>query len=449
MKALIAVAAVVVLAGVGLATFLFVRSGSSTRVAGNSGAAPTQPSAPTAAAVEAPAPAESKAAAPSQAAAVAEAVESSASGAGPKTLFPEAAVPPGPGQSAPAQSAAPPVEQPAPPAQASALAQAAPVPEVVTPAPQAPRRATASEAAAPKEAAPKPAAPKEPPPKEGTTEWFVYQGKALLVAGKYQPALQQFAEALKKDRNNADAWHGSGLCYQYMGERNTALERLERAATLYKPPNRAAVFNAAAANLRDNPMRTAKLVKDYLSLDGVPPDEPLHTLMGKALFSVNRQGRQNKTFAEAEAFYFDYSTKLEATRDDGRKRWGGEWVPAAEATAKWSRYRTRREAAERLRAEVDRATKQKKDTWERWLDQKNGMRLRSSAEKREAQQNYERAAKGEIALREQLQRAEAEFNSTEKPPLPQLFKPAPMDETAPPAPATGGQPTLPGQSVFQ
>lgn len=316
------------------------------------------------------------------------------------------------------EQATPPVPRTEPPAVSPARQEHSPV-----------RDSQSASPAAPTDAAAPVSAPVIPPP-EGTTDWFVFKGKGLLAQGKYQPALQQFAEAIRKDRNNPDAWHGSAICYQYLGERGTALDRLEKATALYKPPNRAVIFNVAGANLRDNPMRAAKHVRDYLSRDEVPLDEQLHTVLGKALFSVNRQGRLHPAYAEAEAFFFEYAARLDASRTDGRRRWGGEWVPGAQAAEKWARYRSGRDTTERLRREVDRATKQKKDTWERLLDQQTGMRLRSTVEQREAKRAYEQAASREIALREQLQRAETEFNSVEKPPFPQLLRPLPIDAGA-------------------
>jgi len=269
------------------------------------------------------------------------------------------------------------------------------------------------------------------PPPDGTTERLVYDGRALLAQGKYPQALEAFNQALKKDRNNPDAWHGSGLCYQGMGSRDLAIERLEKAVTLYDPPSRAAVYNAAAANLRDNPMRAAKMVKDYLARDPDGHDEAMHTLLGRALFAVSRQGRLNKLYAEVHDFYFAYNEKINAARTDGRKRWGSDWVSGPEATERWNRYRTRQQNVENLRTIVDHDTKAKKDAWDRFNDMRNAMRLVGEVEMRQSRERYEAAAKQEIASRQQLKAAEVEFNSTERPPFPQIVKPVPMDPMSP------------------
>ena len=344
-------------------------------------------------------------------------------------LFPPAELSPSPSPSpAPAVSAIPAT----PPAEKPVAPREEPGSDLT-----ARRGATATpDAAAPAPApAPSPApAPAPVLPPEGTAAWHVHKGRELLALAKYPAALEQFNAALKKDRNSADAWHGAGLANQNMGDRNAALERLEKAATLYDPPSRAAVYNCAVANLRENPMRAAKMVKEFLSREGAAPDEQMHTLMGRALFSVNRQGRLNKVWVEAQEFYFAYNEQLEATRTDGRKRWGGEWVTGRDATAKWDRYRSRQQAVETLRTAVDRATKAKKDAWDKLYDQRTGMRLIGDKEQREGQQRYEHAAKQEITLRQQLKTAETEFNSAEKPPFPQLVKFVPMDPPRPPSP---------------
>ena len=453
-----AAAAAVVVGGLAFGIYAFTRSRPSDAVAQKTAAGPRPPSAfalpddtrPRTAAGPNPDPAAS--AAPDRA-------------NGTKTLFPEAtlAETPAPApapEPAPTAKAAPVDPAPLPPVASPGVAQAS---TAEPPQPQSPhaksgpsdvappaRRPTVAEIlsaanrnppadttgpgaapgnarnAAPAAQAPAPA----PPPPQGTAAWHVYKGKELLAQNKSQPAMDQFAAAMKLDRNNPDAWHGAGLCLQNMGDRNAALERLEKAASLYNPPNRAAVFNVAVANLRDNPMRSAKLVKDYLAREDTAPDEKLHDLLGRAVFAVNRQGQKHLAYKDAEKFYYEYNEKLESGRADGRRRWGEAWVPASEAAQKWNRFRSRRENVERLRVEVDQATKRKEVAWGKLYDQRTGMRLYTDREKQEVRERYEEAAKAEIAIRQQLQAAEKEYASAEKPPLPQVVKPVAMDAVA-------------------
>jgi len=421
-------AAVVVFGAVGVGTYFLVRSRTNRTVAVASQSAPRVADAT---APEVAARASKPEAAPQPVPPTADAGEPRATG--PSTLFP---TPDPTGASAPTANATPLTASaslaPSPPSVAIATTQsAAPFTGATAVAPDV-RKPTppAGNPDAKINTTPAPAAAPAVPP-EGTTERFVYDGRALLAQGKFQQGLDLFNQALKQERNNADAWHGSGLCYQGLGNRDVAVERLEKAVTLYDPPSRAAVYNCAAANLRDNPMRAAKLVKDYLARDPGGQDEAMHTLLGRAMFGANRQARQNKYYAEVQEFYFGYMEKVNATRTDGRKRWGGEWVPGPVATERWNRYRGLWQNVEKLRVVVDHDTKAKTDAWDRFNDLRNAFRLKGEVELKQAKDRYEAAAKQEIASRQQLKAAEAEFNSAEKPPFPQIVKPIPMDPMSP------------------
>jgi hypothetical protein len=423
-KIIVAVAAVVVIGGLSVAALMFMNSRKGSDVATTARPDPAaeqppsvQPPPPPSPTLEQLMPSEAAEAAP----------------VGEAGLFPDATSDAGTNAADPAATAATePVATadflPASPRPAPDLSNTTP-----TEVPAAPGSTKPVAPASANAVAPAPAPAPAPPPPEGTAAWHVYQGKALLAQGKSQPALEQFATAMKMDRNNADAFHGAGLCYQNMGDRNLAVERLEKANTLYQPPSRAAVFNLGVALLRDNPMRASKLVMEYLSNEATPPDEPLHNLLGKAVFSVNRQGQKARLFGEVEAFYYAYNSRLESGRTDGRMRWGSEWVVARDANEKWTRFKTRKQNVERLRAEVDQATKRKKDAWDKLYDLRTGMRLYTDNEKISTNKRYEEAAKNEIAIRQQLKTAETEFSSTEKPPMPQLIKTVPMDAMIPSA----------------
>jgi hypothetical protein len=251
-----------------------------------------------------------------------------------------------------------------------------------------------------------------------------------LAQGKARAALVEFADAARLDRNCADAFHGSGLAYALLGDSKLSIERLEKAVSLYEPPNRAAVFNLAAAHLKNNPMRAAKVARDYLARPDSPNDEQMHNLMGAALWRVDSQGRQNRAFTDAENFYFAYNARLETARTDERKRWGSEWVSASEATRKWTDYKGRRQTVERLRIEHGRAAKAGKDAHNKVYEQATALKLHSDMEKKRVRQNYEMAVKRVDAVRQQLQKAEQEFAYAEKPPLPLVVPFVPMEPVA-------------------
>jgi hypothetical protein len=106
-------------------------------------------------------------------------------------------------------------------------------------------------------------------------------------------------------------------------------------------------------------------------------------------------------------------------------------VPGPVATERWNRYRGLQQNVEKLRVVVDHDTKAKTDAWDRFNDMRNAFRLVGEVEMKQSRERYEAAAKQEIASRQHLKAAEAEFNSVEKPPFPQIVKPIPMDPMSP------------------
>jgi hypothetical protein len=273
-----------------------------------------------------------------------------------------------------------------------------------------------------------PAAPPEPP--KGTAQWHVHRGRELLTQGKARASIEEFGDAARLDKDCADAFHGIGLAYAQLGDTKLSIERLEKAVSLYDPPNRAAVYNLAAAHLKNNPMRAAKLARDYLSRPDSQNDEEMHNLMGAALWRVDAQGRQNRAFTEAENFYFAYNARLETGRPDERKRWGTEWVSAPEAARKWNDYKGKRQNVERLRLLHGRAAKAAKDAHNKVYEYASDLKLHSEMEKKRVRQNYERAVKQVDDLRQKVLKAEQEFAYAEKPPLPQVVPLVPMDPVA-------------------
>ena len=302
---------------------------------------------------------------------------------------------------------APPIEQPAP--------QPSPSPSPVAVQPPRPEPAA-------------PPAPKEPP--KGTAQYHVHRGRELLAQGKARASIEEFGDAARLDKDCADAFHGIGLAYAHLGDQKLAIERLEKAVSLYDPPNRAAVYNLAAAHLKNNPMRAAKLAKDYLARPDAANDEQIHNLLGAALWRVDAQGRQNRAFTDAESFYFAYNARLETGRPDERKRWGTEWVSAPDAARKWNDYKAKRQNVERLNLLHGRAAKAAKDAYNKVYEYASDLKLHSEMEKKRVRENYSRAVKQVDTLRQQVLKAEQEFAYAEKPPLPQVIPFIPMDPVA-------------------
>jgi hypothetical protein len=158
-------------------------------------------------------------------------------------------------------------------------------------------------------------------------------GQQALLDGDYKKAMTAFRNALDVDRQSVLAMHGIGVTYYQMGEKIKAIEQLEK--TLTTGTNRALVHNLAVVFIKENPMRAAKHVRDYLARRDTPLDEPLQNVLGAALAAAaTTEARSGPVFAGFREFYLEYDRRLASARTDGMKRWGMQWIPGAEADAK-------------------------------------------------------------------------------------------------------------------
>ena len=158
-------------------------------------------------------------------------------------------------------------------------------------------------------------------------------GQRALLEGDYQNAMSAFRNALDIDRKSVLAMHGVGIAFYQMGETGKAIEQLEKA--LRVEANRAVVHNLAVVFIKDNPMRAAKIVRDYLARPGTPLDEPLQNVLGSALTAASAtEARGGTVFLQLRDFYIRYDRQLASARTDGMKRWGMQWIPGPEADAK-------------------------------------------------------------------------------------------------------------------
>jgi hypothetical protein len=243
---------------------------------------------------------------------------------------------------------------------------------------------------------------------------------AQLLAGEHDSADAEFKAALKTEPKSVRAYHGRGLVALLKSRPGDAAAMMETALKNCQPglPPRSLIYNLAAAHLKTNAMRSAKLIKDYLSHPSAGLDEQMANALGAALNVADDSARNHFFYNEIRDFYLKYDQKLAIARGDGRQRWGTEWLPASQAASKWAVYRQRAEGLAALRTQVGRATLDKQRAYDNLRFMQRGMRLHSTAEKREANDKYEDSARHEISLRQQLSRAEAQMSATEAPPLP-------------------------------
>jgi hypothetical protein len=253
----------------------------------------------------------------------------------------------------------------------------------------------------------------------------IARGVSLLLAADYDSADSAFKQALALEPRNPRAFHGRGLVAYLKNKPGDAAGFMETALknSPGAPSPRVLTYNLAVVHLKTNAMRGARLIKDYLAHPKVAPDEQMANALGTCLNLADDSARNHAFYNEARDFYMKYDQKLAAARGDGTARWGTRWISAAQAAAKWALYRQRAESLAETRTRVGRATLDKKKAYDNMRFMQRDMRLYSDAEKRAAREKYEAAAKNEIKLREQLQRAEAQMAATETPPLPTSLEP--------------------------
>lgn len=250
------------------------------------------------------------------------------------------------------------------------------------------------------------------------------RGRQALARERYADALDAFKDAIRLDAKSAEAFHGAGLASYYLGKPNDAVAFLEKAYALTNGAERRIAFNLAAASLKPNPMRAAKVARDYLARSPDGGDERMLDLLGAAL---NRaEDKTTGYYAEARKFYFDYQQRMASKRGDGKRRWGTEWMPASAAASRWQAYEAKASAAAALRKDAERAEQQLKREEDRAKDVLYGMMLRSEKEQRDARARLKSAVENRNRVRARLKQAESQLDAVEKPPFPTDVRPLPI-----------------------
>ncbi len=182
------------------------------------------------------------------------------------------------------------------------------------------------------------------------------QGAAALVAGDDDGAKTAFEQVLADDPANARALAGAALAHARSNSPIKARKYFDRAVAA--DPSRSTLLNAAAFHLTiDQPMRSAKLLSDWLSAHPQPLDPPMIDAFAVALSQVDSGVQRLSIFATYEKQYLELNAALEAAYP-GHKRWGTQWLDSAEAD---------RRAAERDKAQqsIDRVKRVNADLYRR------------------------------------------------------------------------------------
>lgn len=188
-----------------------------------------------------------------------------------------------------------------------------------------------------------------------TLQALLDQGQAALAAGEYKAAADAFKDVLTLDPRNVIALHGAGAAYMYLHDFAKAKEPMEKAIVANPSPDRALVMNMAVMQIAvRNPMRGAKIIKDYLTAHNKVLDEPMLNAMAIALNDADDQAKKLRLYVDCAQFYAGYNAQLEA-QVPGQKRWGVDWLPAEKVDENILAVTTKQKEADRLIPQLDDA----------------------------------------------------------------------------------------------
>jgi tetratricopeptide (TPR) repeat protein len=272
---------------------------------------------------------------------------------------------------------------------------------------------------------------------KASLEPLLKQGAEALAGGQIQAAREAFQDAFTIDPRNARAAHGLALCYLYSKDTKKAVATFDKALALAPKPDRALVLNAAAAHIADhNHARAAKLIKDYLTANTKEADEPMVNALGTALMAATPQERRNRLFTEAATFYETANKRLEAART-GYKRFGADWLPAADADAKQRALDSQRKRIELLEQAVANAEDQVEPAQKELERQKDLIRRGEPPNNyyyRSAESNHNAAV---ARYQRAVEELDKETANIERPKFPEAVALVGIDDTKPPEIAPG------------
>jgi Tfp pilus assembly protein PilF len=314
----------------------------------------------------------------------------------------------------------------------------------------APPRAPAPGAAArpPAPVAPRPATrpttrPDDALRRQKTIQALLTQADEAIAADDFKVARDSLLDLLQLDSKNPRALAGAGYTYLKLGQWPKAQESFENSIRYGEPLSKPVVISTAAALLRSkNPMRGVKFLRDYISAH--PPDEDVLNAMATCLAQADNIARSNKYFQDSVKFYEAQNAKLEQTRS-GEKRWGVEWLPAAEADriqAKVKAEEAKLAAISRRLADAKARFNNAQNAYETGRKNKNkigGSRINLPALEQDAQQKGRALA---IVQKEY----DEQWEKVPRPQFPTEVALVPMDLVADVALASAGTPGGPGET---
>lgn len=292
---------------------------------------------------------------------------------------------------------------------------AAPAPSTATPGTAVPKPALAKPTTAPSNVADR---------KARTVEVLLTHGSDAIALGDFKAARDLLVDAYQVDPRSRPVLEALGYTYVKLEDIPRAMRSLEAAVVGNATPSREVTLNLAYALLRSrNPMRGAKMIKDYLAANSAKLDEEALNAFAICLGQSSEESRVNKFWTECVSFYEQYNAKLEATKP-GQKRWGINWVSQSEFAVHDSKNKA-------IQAQMD--TK-----WTRLeAARKEFYRVKRSYEDAVAASRFKKssvsgASESQVrAAKETADTLQREYNDLAsrliRPPLPDKFEPVAME----------------------
>lgn len=212
-----------------------------------------------------------------------------------------------------------------------------------------------------------------------TADSLLSSGLAALNQQRWEAALESLSDVRQLIERNSKPFdrakdprylrdlHALAVAYLQTGRTARAGELFSETAPLSRQieqsPTRELVINRAVTDItqRTSAVRAAKTIKEYLDKHPDQADEQMLNLLLTAI-DVGQQHTAAKTFLNQLGDYYQKrNEQLEKAHGGGEKRWGVEWLSAAEVDQKFEEQKRAIVQARKLEQQRDAAFGQ----WER------------------------------------------------------------------------------------
>lgn len=245
----------------------------------------------------------------------------------------------------------------------------------------------------------------------------ILESHNLIAAAQFEDARKLLEPILKSDPYNPRLNLALGYSLLKLGNAKAALPKLERAYAA-EPPVRTLVLTLASALQTENPMRGARILKEYME-SKPQPDEELQNALGSILDHAAGDPKVNKEnfYEECRAFYLAYDKRLVERHAHGEGHWGTQWIAADAADEKWKTLISREKTYVERRRTAELSTRATAAAKDQLQVVHNGFGLYSDRDRKKAADNYKAAVADEKRAYAALAKAEAALEKTEKPPF--------------------------------